>query len=87
MTRFSIQYLTYINSAAWRTRRQRAIERAGRRCQVCGERKRLQVHHVSYDHLGCERDEDLTALCWWCHQWATWRMWLRKVALKLKWRT
>jgi len=71
MTRFSPQYLYYISSSAWRIRRQRAIERAGKRCQVCGESRWLQVHHVTYAHLGNEPDADLTVMCWYCHQWAT----------------
>lgn len=85
MSRFSFTYLAYINSSAWRARRLRALDRADRRCQVCGERKWLQVHHVSYERLGHEADADLTVLCWWCHQWATWRM--RFLRLVLKWRT
>ncbi len=84
MTRFSLQYLTYINSAAWRDRRQRALRLAGYRCRVCGEGKRLQVHHVTYKNLGNEADDDLTVLCWYCHLWATWairlRRWWRAVA-------
>jgi len=79
MTRFSLQYLTYIRSDAWQTRRQRALRRAGFRCQVCGEGRRLQVHHVRYDHLGNEPDEDLTVLCWYCHWWATWAIRLRRL--------
>ena len=84
MSRFSPFYLSYIASPAWRTRRQRAIERAGNRCQVCGEARRLQVHHVTYERLGNEKDGDLTVLCWYCHTWATWairlRRWWRRVA-------
>ena len=70
--RFSPQYLSYINSPAWQTRRQRALERAGHRCQVCGRTSRLQVHHVTYRNLGHEADIDLTALCWECHTLFTW---------------
>ncbi len=75
---FSPQYLAYIHSEAWRTRRQRALQRAGFRCQVCGERTRLQVHHVTYANLGNELDNDLTVLCWWCHFWTTWMIRLRR---------
>ncbi len=75
MTGFSPFYRIYIHSPAWQVRRERAIQRAGGRCQVCGARKRLQVHHVSYANLGHERDEDLTVLCWACHSVVTW--WLR----------
>jgi hypothetical protein len=38
---------------------------------VCGEARWLQVHHVTYAHLGDEPDADLTVMCWYCHQWAT----------------
>ena len=75
MTGFSPFYRIYIHSPAWKARRERAIRRAGNRCQVCGERKRLQVHHVSYANLGHELDEDLTVMCFGCHFAVTW--WLR----------
>lgn len=75
MTTFSPRYLGYMASPAWRERRKRALERAGYRCQVCGETRGLQVHHNSYERLGNEADEDLAVLCFWCHQVVTW--WLR----------
>jgi len=78
MTTFSPQYLLYIRSDAWRERRRRALQRAGFRCQLCGETRRLQVHHVTYVNLGNEKDEDLTALCWYCHFVTTWAIRLRR---------
>lgn len=78
MGRFSPQYLIYINSQAWHIRRQRALTRAGNRCQVCGESRRLQVHHVSYENLGREKDADLTVMCWYCHLWITAAIRLRR---------
>jgi 5-methylcytosine-specific restriction endonuclease McrA len=76
--RFSPQYLGYIRSAAWRGRRTAALIRAGHRCQVCGAKKRLEVHHVTYQNLGNERDEDLTVLCWQCHALNTWAIRARR---------
>ena len=70
--RFTPKYLSYIKSPAWFARRQRALQRAGNRCQVCGRSYWLHVHHVSYDHLGHERDIDLTVLCSECHMLYTW---------------
>ena len=64
------RYEAYINSAKWRRRRQRAIERAGYRCEKCGvsaQEERLEVHHLTYERLGSERDEDLSVLCHACH--------------------
>lgn len=76
--RFSVQYLDYIHSSAWQTRRQRALELAGHRCQVCGRYNRLQVHHVSYANLGHETDRDLTVLCYECHTLFTWYKCVKK---------
>ena len=64
------RYEAYSNSAKWRRRRQRAIERAGYRCEKCGvsaQEERLEVHHLTYERLGSERDEDLSVLCHACH--------------------
>lgn len=79
MTAFSPTYLFYIRSDAWRKRRERALMLAGHRCQVCGDKKRLQVHHVSYVNLGHESDADLTVLCWWCHLFNTWQIRARRL--------
>jgi hypothetical protein len=27
----------------------------------------LEVHHLTYERVGCERDDDLVALCCYCH--------------------
>ena len=83
----SQEYRAYIKSYAWRARRQRALEKAGFRCQVCGDRRRLEAHHVTYANLGHELDEDLTVLCWQCHVVATWhirlrRLWRRLLSIK-----
>jgi 5-methylcytosine-specific restriction endonuclease McrA len=56
---FSKQYLSYIRSAEWQTRRKRALKLADYKCQVCGRRVLLQVHHNNYANLGNERDADL----------------------------
>lgn len=35
------------------------------------ERQTLEVHHKTYERVGAERDEDLVALCWSCHDEVT----------------
>jgi hypothetical protein len=62
------RYAEYLASPEWRERRDRAIERAEGRCQLCNSDKRLNVHHRTYERLGYERDADLTVLCEDCHQ-------------------
>jgi 5-methylcytosine-specific restriction endonuclease McrA len=45
------------------------LARAGWRCQACGVRRRLDVHHVvKRSHGSSDFDLDLlVALCRWCH--------------------
>ena len=63
-----VQYQAVMQSAGWRRRRSQAIRQAGRRCQACGARGPLDVHHLSYAHLGEERPYELAVLCEACHQ-------------------
>jgi hypothetical protein len=61
-------YLTYVQSPEWRARRNRALVRAGWCCERCQSRRTLQVHHKTYERLGCEWDQDLEVLCANCHE-------------------
>lgn len=61
-------YLAYLNSPSWRATRARALQLAGYRCQRCGAKRDLQVHHKNYDRLGREWDVDLEVLCADCHE-------------------
>ena len=63
----SLEYQAVMQSAGWRHRRSQAIRRAGRRCQECGAAGPLDVHHLSYAHLGDERPWELVAVCERCH--------------------
>lgn len=59
-------YDDYLRSPHWL--RLKARYKRSRRWQcVCGERKFLQLHHVTYERLGAERLEDLRPLCQTCH--------------------
>ena len=71
----STEYAHYINSAAWRSVRQRALVRANYRCEHvgllgrCRTHSGLQVHHRHYRQFGHEWDgvhthgESLQVLC------------------------
>lgn len=63
----SDRYQRVMHSAGWRKRRQRALKRAGYRCEKCGSRRRLEAHHLTYARLGRERAADLMVLCHTCH--------------------
>lgn len=60
-------YLDYINSNPWKEKCKVIKETRGNKCQVCGSEKDLQVHHNTYERLGCEDDNDLILLCKPCH--------------------
>lgn len=60
-------YYSYINSSRWSKKRKAAVERAGFKCEICGAKARLEVHHLTYSTLGNEPPEHLQVLCEDCH--------------------
>jgi 5-methylcytosine-specific restriction endonuclease McrA len=64
-----VDYSTYIGSNAWRRNpaRLKALADAAGHCRLCYAERRLEVHHATYERLGCEHDRDLIALCSICH--------------------
>jgi 5-methylcytosine-specific restriction endonuclease McrA len=62
------KHSSYIASKEWQYLRTRILQSRGGKCEVCGVKHRLQVHHLTYERLGNERDEDLKVLCWACHE-------------------
>src|SRR5215831_15426488 len=63
----AFSYQRYLRSEEWEAKRIIALRRAGDRCQDCGYKLEVQVHHLTYDRLGHERPEDLMVLCQPCH--------------------
>lgn len=61
-------YEAYLNSSDWRLKRGKVIKR-DKRCRICGDTERLEVHHppYTYDDLGEEEISDLITLCHACH--------------------
>jgi hypothetical protein len=60
-------YSRYLESEEWKERSAGIIARAHGLCEKCGKRKAIHVHHLSYDRVGEERETDLQALCFQCH--------------------
>lgn len=58
----------YMESAEWQLARAPVLKRAGGRCERCGRRARLDVHHKTYVRRGHELPTDLVALCRRCHE-------------------
>jgi len=61
-------YKAYIKSKFWEERKNKFYQNVGRICAVCGSTNQMSVHHLKYGSFGKERDEDLVALCWSCHE-------------------
>jgi hypothetical protein len=65
MVRMSLDQ--FLNGRTWRIRADERKHAAGFRCEQCGARTVLDVHHLTYENVGRERDEDLIVLCRRCH--------------------
>lgn len=63
-----IDFYQYIKTQAWEEMRQKVFRRDGFQCVVCKEAKNLNVHHITYDNLGAEKESDLVTLCRDCHK-------------------
>jgi hypothetical protein len=66
----AIEYESYLRSREWGLKSADARRRAGYRCQRCGAKGQLDVHHKHYRTLGNEAPEDLEVLCVTCHEGA-----------------
>jgi 5-methylcytosine-specific restriction endonuclease McrA len=61
-------YNGYLQTPAWRALREKVMRRANGRCEGCGECKAVQVHHLTYAHVGEEFLWELRAVCTECHE-------------------
>jgi hypothetical protein len=62
-----ITYAEYLNGEHWQETRRRRLSMPFCYCRVCGYSKGLQVHHNTYQRIGCEDMRDLDLLCWKHH--------------------
>lgn len=63
-----LDYYRWINSNAYRKKRNEKLKEVGYKCELCGSAKNLQVHHITYDNLGYEPLDDLLVVCRKCHE-------------------
>lgn len=63
-----MDYKTYLMSTEWRRLRSRIIRSRGGICEQCGSSELLHVHHITYENIFREKDEDLEVLCVSCHR-------------------
>lgn len=62
------EYQAYLNSPKWQATRKRLYKLYDYKCDKCGSPKNLCVHHITYENLGEEKDDDLVVLCQRCHR-------------------
>lgn len=63
-------YDHYIKSERWRLFRNKIFKERGFQCELCDNRKNLQLHHITYERFGEEHDLDVMILCQDCHKLA-----------------
>ncbi len=57
-----------LDDTTYRELKRRILERDGWRCQQCGRRDQLQVHHiVRRSQTGYDQEQNLITLCSDCH--------------------
>jgi 5-methylcytosine-specific restriction endonuclease McrA len=62
------RYYRHLGSDKWADLRRRVFLRSKGICEGCGERRAVQVHHLTYERLGDEMLFDLAAVCMTCHE-------------------
>lgn len=65
------EYRKYLLSETWKQKRKKILDRDENRCQICGAKDDLIVHHLTYDfsyNLGDEPDSNLVTVCRMCHE-------------------
>lgn len=66
------RYAEYLQSYEWLDLRERVLQRDRYRCTVTGKAAKtgdlLQVHHLTYERVGCELMEDLITVCRSAHE-------------------
>lgn len=62
-------YKAYLQTKHWRTFREFALEKRGRKCEDCGKADGFfDIHHLTYENIGEEQLEDVLILCRTCHK-------------------
>lgn len=65
---YTQRYYQYLETAAWRIKRDRVMRRASGICEACGAARANEVHHLTYDRVFEEPLYDLVAICSPCHR-------------------
>ena len=61
-------YELYLKSPEWKIKSDSCKKLADNKCSKCNSIKNLQAHHLTYERVGEELQEDLQCLCLKCHE-------------------
>lgn len=61
-------YKLYLRTKHWEQIKQRKLSQKNYKCEICGAKRNLNIHHKTYERLGCEELTDLQVLCKRCHE-------------------
>lgn len=67
---YDVIYEEYIVSDEWYKKRTAIVDLKGKKCAICGSENNIVIHHLNYDSLGHEEEnnfEDVVPLCKTCH--------------------
>lgn len=62
------RYEAHLSSPEWQRLRHLVLQRDNHMCQGCLLVRASEVHHKTYEHLGCEFAFELISLCSSCHK-------------------
>lgn len=65
--KYQQDYHQYLQSDAWKQKRQAILIRDSYLCQGCLHRRAVDVHHTTYSHIFRELMFQLISLCRQCH--------------------
>jgi 5-methylcytosine-specific restriction endonuclease McrA len=61
-------YKEYLKSKEWFDIRESLFTLRGKKCEKCGSKQSIQVHHIHYKNIFKEQLEDLMVVCKDCHK-------------------
>ena len=67
-SKFRTDKALYMKSLEWQMMRKKILKRDKYTCQGCGDKTKLEVHHITYKRVGKEDTSDLVSVCRFCHQ-------------------
>lgn len=61
-------YKEFLQTPQWKKQRKLLLKIKGKKCEKCGKKKELHIHHLHYGRFMKEKPEDVLILCKDCHR-------------------